>query len=48
MTEGKIVEGGVIVRLLMRAMDQTGQKHFLVEGFPENIDHIKHWAEIVG
>merc|ERR1719410_2114383 len=44
--EGKLVPAKVTVRLLQQAMAQAateGKTHFLIDGFPRNMDNVTTW-----
>jgi len=43
--EGKIVPAEVTVKLLRKAMDQSGGTKFLVDGFPRDVDNLRCWEE---
>ncbi|CAM9099152.1 unnamed protein product [Discosporangium mesarthrocarpum] len=41
--EGKIVPAEVTVGLLKAAMDRSGKRRFLIDGFPRNLDNLDAW-----
>lgn len=41
--EGKIVPAEVTVRLLHNAMEKSGKKKFLVDGFPRDLMNLQCW-----
>ncbi|KAJ8612224.1 hypothetical protein CTAYLR_002926 [Chrysophaeum taylorii] len=41
--EGKIVPVDITIGLLKAAMEQSGKRHFLVDGFPRNLDNLDGW-----
>lgn len=41
--EGKIVPAEVTVRLLRNAMEKSGKKKFLVDGFPRDLMNLQCW-----
>ncbi|KAG0626249.1 hypothetical protein M758_2G114400 [Ceratodon purpureus] len=41
MKDGKIVPGGVTVKLLQKAMEESDNDKFLIDGFPRNLDNLK-------
>ena len=43
--EGKIVPAEVTVKLLLGAMEKSGSKKFLVDGFPRDIGNLRCWQE---
>jgi UMP-CMP kinase len=43
--EGKIVPAEVTVGLLKAAMQKSGAKKFLVDGFPRDLDNLRCWTE---
>jgi len=43
--EGKIVPAEVTVRLLLKAMENSGRDKFLIDGFPRDIGNLKCWEE---
>jgi UMP-CMP kinase len=43
--EGKIVPAEVTVRLLNNAMEKSGKKKFLIDGFPRDMENLKCWQE---
>lgn len=46
--EGKIVPVEITVRLLKKAMDASGKKKFLIDGFPRNLDNVNGWFDVIG
>src|SRR5690348_4215511 len=44
--EGKIVPAAVTVGLLRRAMEESGKRKFLVDGFPRNTENLFVWLEV--
>lgn len=46
--EGKIVPAEVTVGLLRKAMEQSGNDKFLVDGFPRDEDNLKCWNDKMG
>jgi UMP-CMP kinase len=47
MHEGKIVPSELIVKLLLKAMLQSGNNKFLVDGFPRNEKNRKAYESVV-
>ncbi|CAM9704127.1 unnamed protein product, partial [Choristocarpus tenellus] len=41
--EGKIVPAKVTVGLLKAAMDRSGKRRFLIDGFPRNPENLEAW-----
>ncbi|KAG0587000.1 hypothetical protein KC19_2G133800 [Ceratodon purpureus] len=41
MKDGKIVPGEVTVKLLQKAMEESDNDKFLIDGFPRNLDNLK-------
>jgi len=41
--EGKIVPAEITVNLLKMAMEKSGGKKFLIDGFPRDLDNLKCW-----
>lgn len=41
--EGKIVPVEITLSLLRRAMEKSGKRDFLIDGFPRNLDNIQGW-----
>jgi len=48
MHEGKLVPSELIVKLLFKAMLQSGNDKFLVDGFPRNQENRQAYQSIVG
>jgi UMP-CMP kinase len=46
--EGKIVPVEITVKLLLKAMQHSETKSFLVDGFPRSLDNYEGWCEVVG
>ena len=46
--EGKIVPVEVTVRLLKKAMEQSGNDKFLIDGFPRNANNVDGWISVMG
>jgi len=46
--EGKIVPSAVTVGLLGKAMDASGTKRFLIDGFPRNHENNQAWESEMG
>ncbi len=46
--EGKIVPVEVTVRLLKKAMEQSGRGKFLIDGFPRNANNVDGWKSVMG
>lgn len=50
--EGKIVPCAITVRLLQKAMDskmaEEGKTHFLIDGFPRDLENAQGWEEVMG
>lgn len=47
MREGKLVPSELIVKLLLKAMLQSGNDKFLVDGFPRNEENRKAYESVV-
>jgi UMP-CMP kinase len=47
MHEGKLVPSELIVKLLLKAMVQSGNDKFLVDGFPRNEENRQAYDNIV-
>ena len=47
-TNGTIVPVAITCSLLTRAMRESGQTHFLIDGFPRNKDNLDGWNREVG
>ena len=47
MQEGKLVPSELIVNLLLKAMLQSGNDKFLVDGFPRNEENRQAYESIV-
>lgn len=47
-TNGTIVPVAITCSLLQRAMRESGQTHFLIDGFPRNRDNLDGWNREVG
>lgn len=45
---GQLVPGEVTTGLLKKAMVESGQDRFLIDGFPRNQDNIDNWNALVG
>jgi len=43
--EGKIVPVEITLQLLKKAMVGSGQRHFLIDGFPRNLDNFQGWND---
>ena len=43
--EGKIVPAEVTVRLLLAAMEKSGKRNFLIDGFPRDMGNLTCWQE---
>lgn len=43
--EGKIVPAEVTVKLLLTAMEKSGKRKFLIDGFPRDIGNLTCWQE---
>lgn len=41
--EGKIVPVEITLSLLRRAMEKSGKRDFLIDGFPRNLDNVQGW-----
>lgn len=46
--EGKIVPVEITVKLLLKAMKDSGKSKFLIDGFPRNLDNLEGWIKVVG
>lgn len=49
--EGKIVPVEITIKLLQKAMTASsaeGKTHFLIDGFPRNLDNVTGWERVVG
>lgn len=38
----------ITVKLLLKAMEESGQSKFLIDGFPRNADNLDGWNRVVG
>lgn len=47
MNEGKIVPSEVTVKLLQKAMEESGNEKFLIDGFPRNDENRAAFAAVV-
>jgi UMP-CMP kinase family protein len=51
-TEGKIVPVEITVNLIKQAMAEvtaaTGNKNFLIDGFPRNLNNLEGWNQVMG
>lgn len=47
MKDGKIVPGEVTVKLLQKAMEESDNDKFLIDGFPRNLDNLKCFKTVV-
>ena len=47
MHEGKLVPPEVVVKLLLKAMLQSGNDKFLVDGFPRNEENRQAYESVV-
>ena len=47
MKDGKIVPGEVTVKLLQKAMEESDNDKFLIDGFPRNLDNLKCFETVV-
>ncbi|XP_008460054.1 UMP-CMP kinase 3-like isoform X1 [Cucumis melo] len=48
MNEGKIVPSEVTVKLLQKAMEESGNEKFLIDGFPRNDENRAAFAAVTG
>ena len=46
--DGRIVPVEITVALLKRAMAESGNTKFLIDGFPRNFDNLQGWQRVVG
>lgn len=46
--EGRIVPVDITVKLLKEAMEASGSKKVLVDGFPRNLDNLEGWDRVMG
>lgn len=46
--EGKIVPAEVTIRLLQQAMERSGQRDFLIDGFPRSFENLEAWFDVMG
>jgi UMP-CMP kinase len=46
--DGKIVPVEVTVRLLKKAMAESGKQRFLIDGFPRNTNNVDGWNSVMG
>lgn len=46
--EGRIVPVDITVKLLKEAMEASGNKKVLVDGFPRNLDNLEGWDRVMG
>ena len=44
---GEIVPARVTIGLLLKAMEESGEKNFLIDGFPRNDENNSIWIEMV-
>ena len=47
-SQGKIVPSEVTVRLLREAMEKSGERLFLIDGFPRNQENLDVWTRDMG
>ncbi|XP_063901123.1 UMP-CMP kinase-like, partial [Zophobas morio] len=45
--EGKIVPVDITIKLIREAMGKSGNKNFLIDGFPRNNDNLRGWTELM-
>lgn len=45
---GDIVPVEITVKLLAKAMRESGQSKFLIDGFPRNLNNVTGWEKVVG
>lgn len=48
MKEGTIVPAEITCNLLRQAMNESGKKNFLVDGYPRNEDNLVTWQRVMG
>ncbi len=46
--EGKIVPAKVTINLIKKAMELSGKKKFLIDGFPRSKENLDVWYEVMG
>jgi Adenylate kinase len=46
--QGKIVPVEVTIRLLKAAMERSGARDFLIDGFPRSPDNLDGWFQVMG
>jgi Adenylate kinase len=46
--QGKIVPVEVTIRLLKAAMERSGARDFLIDGFPRSADNLDGWFQVMG
>eukprot|EP00658_Telonema_sp_P-2_P074646 TRINITY_DN6391_c0_g1_i6.p1 TRINITY_DN6391_c0_g1~~TRINITY_DN6391_c0_g1_i6.p1 ORF type:complete len:193 (+),score=50.90 TRINITY_DN6391_c0_g1_i6:336-914(+) len=46
--EGKIVPVEITVGLIKDAMNKSDTSHFLIDGFPRNVDNVSGWESVMG
>jgi len=46
-SEGKIVPSSITVQLLRDAMTSSGQRRFLIDGFPRSEENLAAWEDIM-
>lgn len=47
MNEGKLVPSEIIVKLIQRAMQESGNDKFLIDGFPRNEENRVEFESVV-
>ena len=45
--QGKIVPAEITINLLAKAMSESGNKKFLIDGFPRNMENMEAWYQIM-
>ncbi|CAA2970983.1 UMP-CMP kinase 3-like isoform X1 [Olea europaea subsp. europaea] len=48
MNEGKLVPSEIIVKLIQRAMQESGNDKFLIDGFPRNEENRAEFESVIG
>eukprot|EP00612_Vaucheria_litorea_P005005 CAMPEP_0171467272 /NCGR_PEP_ID=MMETSP0945-20130129/9848_1 /TAXON_ID=109269 /ORGANISM="Vaucheria litorea, Strain CCMP2940" /LENGTH=739 /DNA_ID=CAMNT_0011995709 /DNA_START=59 /DNA_END=2278 /DNA_ORIENTATION=- len=46
--EGKIVPVKVTIELIKDAMEKSGERDFLIDGFPRSFENLKGWFDVLG
>lgn len=46
--EGQIVPVEITIRLIKKAMQDSGSTLFLIDGFPRNFDNLQGWQSVMG